>query len=136
MIEKDWELEAGLKKEKPAGKKFLAKWAKEMPTLVHVTAGSVLILLGMTALTGGGIAIQATSESKPVWANLGALSDWICWFIIWIGFDMMIFKERATPWLLSKFVQPVIKAVLRSTISEERYKVLEEKLEREANANS
>ena len=144
MQEKDWEVEAGLKRpEEKSFKKKLDSWAKQMPTLSHLGTGSLMIFLGATAQTGGGFGIKTAIDSEPTWISLGGIPAWICWFIIWLGIDEMIFRGRATNWLMKKYIIPAIEGILKSTVGEEKLKAWEEKLEHkfgkkeeENNANS
>lgn len=122
----DWALEAGLK-EKPKPKR-LDNIAKHMPTISDLGVGLILIFVGFTAWTGGGIGIRATADSEPAWTTLASLPKWICVFVVWFGIDSMIFKGRATPWFLRKYVQPVIVAVLEAIVGEERLESWRKKL--------
>ena len=141
--EKDWEVEAGLKQPEEKSFKKVKYWTKQMPTIANFGTGGLMMLLGLTAQTGGGLAIKIAADSEPTWISLEGLPTWICWFIVWLGFDEMVFRGRATNWLIKKYAQPIIEVILKSTVGEEKLKAWEEKLERkfgkkeeENNANS
>lgn len=124
---KDWEAEAGLKKE-PKPKK-LDNWAKYIPTLSEMASGLFAIILGALALRGGGFAIQLSPDSEPIWVLQNyTLPSVVCWGLIWIGIDIAILKGRATNWIFRRFVAPAFEVILKATIGEEKLKAWDEKL--------
>lgn len=118
--ETSWAERAGLvEKPKP---KLLDNLVKYVPTWSDIGTGILFIFVGLTAWTGGGIGLKMAPNAEPVWISLGALPSWIGMILILFGVDALIFKGRATPWLVRKYVNPVITAILKATAGEDRVK--------------
>jgi hypothetical protein len=124
----NWQKAAGLEQE-PKPKK-LDNIARYFPTWSEIASGAFFILMGLSAWTGGGIGIRGAADADPVWISLKSLPEWMGVVLIWFGVDSIFLKSRGTPWIFRKVVAPVIEAILKATIGEERMARWEERLER------
>jgi len=88
------------------------KGLKYLPSIGEVTRGMLLMLLGLLMLNGGGFAIQSSLESEPYWM-FPEVETWACWVIIWFGFDSMLFKDKATSFVLNKTLVPLLRRVFK-----------------------
>lgn len=124
----DWEKAAGLKEEQKP--RLLDNIAKHMPGWNDIGLGILCLALAFTAWNGGGIGIQMAPDVDPVWVSLGGLPKWMIVLLIWFGVDSIVFKGRASPWLLNKYVLPRVDGVLKAVMGEERYERLKKKLDK------
>ena len=129
----DWQEAAGLS-EKPR-LKLLDNIAKHVPTPSEIGVGLVFIFIGMTAWTGGAIGVRGTVDADPTWVTLEHFPKWVCVLVIWLGIDALFCKGRVTPWLLTKYVQPAVEAVLKATVGEERLERLRKRLDKDRDKN-
>ena len=127
----DWEKAAGLK-EKPK-LKLSDNIAKYAPTWSDIGTGILFIFMGFTAWTGGAIGILVSEGADPTWISLSGIPRWIGMVLILLGADSLVFKGRAIPWLMNKYITPGIEAVLKATLGEERLERLSEKLDKRLN---
>lgn len=92
------------------------------------SGGMVLIVLGLLLMGGGGIGVKTTPESEPIWVLLPMLDAWVCWLLIWFGIDQMIFKGKATTFVMNKTVVPIFEPILEGVIGKDRLEKLNRKL--------
>ena len=91
----------------------------------------VILFFGMLAITGGRIGIQATSESEVNWIEVfSTLPVWIGWLMVWFAFDGFFVGGKATTFILSKTVVPVVHAVLSNIVGEEKLRAFEKRFEK------
>lgn len=82
----------------------------------------ILVLLGLLIITGGRIGIQATPESEVRWIEAFANMDkWLGWALIWLAADDMLFRGKATIFLLSKTIIPVVETIMKSILGEAEF---------------
>lgn len=93
---------------------------KYLPNLNDIQSGVILMALGIMLMYGGGFAIRLTLESELVWVDLPILDSWICWIIIWYGFDALLCKSKATTFIILKLIYPICKPIIENLISKER----------------
>ena len=89
-------------------RKLLKKWHPDIN-------GLVFMILGLLMLNGGSFALKTTATSMPIWIELPRLDSWICWVMVWYGFDMCLFGGVATPFLL----RPITK-LIKLALGEDR----------------
>lgn len=102
-----------------------------MEYMMHFIAGMFILILGVTAITGGGISIQATAESEPKLIDIGTFPAWILWLFVWTGFDTALFRGKLTNLVtsgLSKAIAPVFRTLGEATIGEEKLSAWEQKI--------
>ncbi len=95
-------------------KKKLSKWLDWFigtDSMVYPVFGMIIILLGLTGTTGGGLGVRATAESEIRWIVLSGLPAWVSWLFVWYGFDIAIFRGRATGFIVDKVSKPIMKAI-------------------------
>jgi len=91
---------------------------------------TVMLLIGLLIVTGGRIGIQATPTSEVRWIEAFAeLDAWFGWTVIWLAFDDLLFGDKATMFLISKTIGPVVRAVLSNLLGKERLDALTKRLE-------
>lgn len=94
-------------------------------------SNTILVLLGLLIITGGRIGIQATPESEVRWIEAFANMDkWIGWALIWLAADDMLFRGKATLFLLSKTVIPVVETILKVVLGEDKLSRLLKRFEK------
>ncbi len=92
----------------------------------------LLVLLGLLIISGGRIGIQATPESEIKWLEVFADMDkWLGWALIWLAADDMLFKGKATIFLLSKTIAPVVETVLKAILGEDQFSRLVKRFQKE-----
>lgn len=111
-------------------KKFLINWI--IPTSYErLLSSTVLLLIGMLVITNGRVGIQATPESEVSWIEaFSEIKTWVGWVIVWIAFDGVFVNGKATTFLLSITVLPVVRAILSNVLGEKRFDALMRRLEK------
>jgi len=111
----------------------MKNYLKYIPTLTNIYMGLFLILIGIMLRYGGSFSIQI-GEQNPIPVPIPTLTDtWIAWLVVWLGIDTMIFRGRATPFIIQKTIVPVIRYILESTIGKERLQKLEQRICKKSN---
>ena len=99
----------------------LKRLSKYLPSMSDVLSGFVVLLFGLLMLSKGAIFVQSSPGKELV--DVGIPSDlptWMSWFIVWIGFDIMVSGGKITDFILSKTVKPVRDAVVKNIRGERR----------------
>ena len=62
------------------------------------------------------------------------MDKWLGWALIWLAIDDMFFRGKATIFLLSKTIVPVVETILKAVLGEEQFnrliKRLKEKMDK------
>lgn len=99
---------------------------------LRIIADMLLVLLGLLIIAGGRIAIQPTPESEIRWIEVSADMDkWLGWALIWLAADDILFKGKATIFLLSKTVIPVVETILKAILGEDQFSRLIKRFQKE-----
>ena len=96
-----------------------------------------ILLFGLLIIGGGRIGIQATPESGVRWVEVfSTLPLWFGWLMVWFAFDGFFAGSKATTFVLSKTVVPVVHAVLSNIVGEEKLKAFEKHFEKKKKIRS
>ena len=116
-----------MEEEKPTTKEKVTHWLAKLTsseTIIYMLAGTVVILVGLTSLNGGGIGLKATTESEISWLEFGDLPRWALWAFVVFGIDIAIFRGKAIEFLIGKL--PLPKTGLRDKYIKKEKPVTEE----------
>lgn len=77
-----------------------------LPSIEEVTLGTVIIIVGLFMLDGGGYAIRSAPGAEPHWFYFPKVESWVCWLVVWVGVDKALFSDRAMPFVLQRTLMP------------------------------
>lgn len=97
----------------------------------------MLLMAGMLIIAKGRIGIQATPEGEVYWIEVFSELDlWLGWLMIWLSLDTILTDNKATTFIISKTIVPVVEVMLRDIVGEEKLNALKSKLEKKVDAYS
>lgn len=104
------------------------KYQKYLPNLGQIYRGMFIIIIGMLLVAGGSFGIKASPESEPQWIEFPIMDTWVCLIVVWFGLDELLFRGKATEYIVKKTIAPVLKVVLERSLGEDKLRKIEKAL--------